>query len=280
MRARLVSLDYLQGIFVIDLLLYILTGVLAGTLSGIFGIGGGTIVVPALVLIFGGFQFLPTDFPMHAAIGTSLAVMVVTTASAVMSHQRYGSILWGVLRSMLPGMVVGSACGAIVAHWLASADLKIGFGVFMLIIALRMLFTKSMQNDGEAQLPGRLVLFVFAIFVGLLSVLLGIGAGALTVPFFIRCHMKMNNAAGTASACSLLAATLGTVGFVLTGWGGDIHVLNWSTGYIYWPAFAGVALGGLVFAPIGAKLSHKLPTQVLRPVFAVLLLVVGIKMIL
>lgn len=266
----------------VNLSLYGLIGIVAGILSGLYGIGGGMIVVPALFLMFishldPNFSF-SHDVAMRLAVGTSLAVMVGTSLTGVLSHQKLRSIDWALFRRFSPGMVAGSFVGAVVAHYLHADIIRNAFGLFLIIIALRTLFVKH-KVAAEASIPKNNMLFSIASLVGVLSVLLGIGAGSICVPYFMSCGIPLRRTAGTASVCSLLAAVLGTAGFLFAGVGNQTDALPWTTGYIYWPAFLGVGLMSVIFVTVGARLSQVLPNRILRPMFGVLLLGIGVRMI-
>ncbi len=148
----------------------------------------------------------------------------------------------------------------------------------MIVVALRAMFLK--QKLGDAVMPGSTILFFIANFVGLLSVLIGVGAGSICVPYFMRCGFPLKKVAGTASACSLLAAVLGVlVFFVMAMFSTHTDHLPLTTGYVYWPAFLGIGLLSVLFVPFGAKLSQKVPGAILRPLFGLLLFGIGVRMI-
>lgn len=258
---------------------FMIIGVLAGTLSGLFGIGGGMIVVPSLLLLLPHLNLIVNQNDiMRLAVGTSLAVMIFTSLSAVLAHQKLGSILWDVFRRFSPGMVLGSFLGAMLAQYLHADILRNIFGVFMIVIALRAIFAK--QKVGDSLMPDRAILFFIANFVGLLSVLIGVGAGSICVPYFMRCGFPLKKVAGTASACSLLAAVLGVLVFFVTAvFSSHTDQLPLTTGYVYWPAFLGIGLLSVLFVPLGAKLSQKIPAAILKPIFALMLFGIGIRMI-
>jgi uncharacterized protein len=258
------------------LIAYALTGAFAGFVAGLLGVGGGLVIVPALVFVFTRIGF-DADVLVHVAIGTSLSTIIVTSISSMRAHHKRGAVDWAVFRRLTPGIVVGALLGAAIADRLPSATLRIVFGVFELLVALQMAIQWSAAP--HRQLPGTLGLAGAGGAIGTLSSIIGIGGGTLTVPFLVWCNVSIRNAVATSSACGLPIAVAGAIGFVLTGWRTP-NLPALATGYLYWPAFAGIAAVSVLFAPLGARLTHTLPTTVLRRVFAIFLAVLGIRMLL
>ncbi len=257
------------------ILVYLAVGLLAGVLAGLLGIGGGLVIVPALIWTY---RLLGIDEAVvaHLAVGTSLATIVMTALSAIRAHQRRGAVLWGLTRRISPGIVAGSWAGALLAERLSGAWLQRVFAGFVLVIGLRMLV--ELAPRAQRPLPGPVGLSAAGFGIGAVSALVGIGGGSLTVPFLSRCGLSMRNAVATSSACGLPIALVGAIGYLFVGWG-DSRLPAGATGFVYWPAFLGVALASVLSAPFGARLAHDLPVVALRRVFAVLLLAVGLKMI-
>ncbi len=260
---------------VLTLILFAVIGAFAGLSAGLLGIGGGIIVVPGLAFIFGSFHF-PNSIIMHMAAGTSLAAMIFTASASVYSHHKRGAVLWPLFYKMLPGILVGVIAGAILADILSSHILEIIFGIFLIIIAVRMfLLAKPKPTRG---LPGPIWLSVISFVVGFKSGLMGIGGGALIVPILTYCNVPMRQASGTSAICGLPIAIVGTIAFLFTGL--DAHNLpQWSTGYIYWPAALAVAIFSVIFVYVGGKLALRLPVNTLKRIFAVILAVMAIKLL-
>lgn len=257
------------------LLSYLATGVFAGLLAGLFGVGGGLIMVPALAILLA-LQGVGETVVMQIAIGTSLAVISATSISSALAHHRRGGVLWTVFRAMVPGLAVGALLGAATAHVLSGTTLRIIVGIGALLVAAKMAF--EMQPKGRGRLPGLLGLGAAGTVIGALSSLIGIGGGSLTVPFLSFCRVEMRQAVGTSAACGLPIAWAGAIGFVVTGWSVDGRP-PMSLGYVALPGFVGIAVASVACAPLGAMLAHKLPPKVLKKAFAVLLAVIGVKML-
>jgi uncharacterized membrane protein YfcA len=258
-----------------DLLLYLLLGSAAGTLAGLLGVGGGLIIVPALLWVFRANGF-DEAVVAHLAVGTSLATIVPTSLSSIRAHHRRGAVLWPVVARLAPGIVVGALVGALIADHLATLWLQRVVGVFALAVSVQMI------RGGRAQphrgLPGGVGLAAVGAGIGTLSGLVGIGGGSLTAPFLTWCSVDIRRAVATSAACGFPIAVAGAAGFAAVGWG-QAALPPGSTGYLYWPALAGVAAASVLTAPLGARLAHSLPVVVLRRVFAAVLALVGLKLL-
>ena len=258
------------------LLLYLALGAFAGVMAGLLGVGGGLIIVPVLAWIFRG-QRIDDAIVMHLAIGTSLATIVVTSISSVRAHHRRGAVLWPVVWQLTPGIVIGAWLGAAVADALPSAALSRIFALFVLAVAAQMAFgAKPAPHRG---LPGAVGMAATGGVIGGVSAIVGIGGGSLTVPFLTWCNTAMRQAVATSAACGLPIALAGAIGFIVTGLNAA-SLPAWSLGYVYGPALAGVAFASMLLAPLGAKLAHTLPTEILKKIFAVFLTLIGTKMLL
>lgn len=255
-------------------LLYLIIGALSGFLSGLLGIGGGIIVVPALLAAFT-YANIPEPYAIHMAIGTSLAAMIVTTCSAFRSFAKRGSVRFDLVRQLLPGMMVGSIVGVLLAAYLSAQFLKILFAFFLLYVAFRLL---TRFSPPVKPIPNQLILTSVAGFIGFLASILGAGGGTMLIPFLMRCQVTMLQATGTAVACGIGLGLIATINYMCIGLLAPAPV-PWSTGYIYWPAFLGISLTSMVLAPLGVFFGHKLPTPVLKRVFGIFLLLIAFDML-
>jgi uncharacterized membrane protein YfcA len=256
-------------------LIYLATGAFAGLLAGLLGVGGGLIIVPILALGFAA-QGMATEVQMHLAVGTSLATIIFTSSSSVYAHHRRGAVEWRAVRAMTPGIVTGALLGALIARWLPTLSLRYLFGVFELVVAVQMAL--SLKPAPHRTLPGRWGMRNAGVVIGTISSLVGIGGGTLTVPFLLWCNVAIQRAIATSAACGLPIAVAGTVGFVITGWHHPL-LPAWSSGYLYWPALLGITAASVLSAPLGARLAHRLPTLVLKRLFALLLSGLALRML-
>lgn len=257
------------------LLIYLVVGAFVGLIAGLLGVGGGLIIVPALVFVFQG-QGVSVDVIVHLAIGTSLATIAVTSISSMRAHHRHGAVQWDVFRRLTPGIVIGALLGAVIADFLPTKAMRLGFGIFELLVAAQIGFNLMLAPRGH--LPGTVGTSLAGGVIGAVSAALGIGGGTLTTPFLVWCNFSLRQAVATSSACGLPIALAGAAGFIVTGWS-EPGLPSWSSGYFYWPAFAGIVVSSLLCAPLGAKLTHTLPVTALRRFFAIFLAVLGIRML-
>jgi uncharacterized membrane protein YfcA len=262
----------------LHLFVFPLIGVFAGVLAGLFGIGGGLIIVPALHYVFLTMDLgVPESSRMHFAIGSSLAVIVFTALSSARAHQARGAVAWPAVARLLPGVLLGGLIGAFIADAMSNRTLQATFGAFVIVIALYIVI--GYRPPPGRRLPGPGVTFAAGVVIGAISALAGIGGGVMVVSFMLWSATPLRGAVGTAAACTLPVALAGAIGFAWTGWGGD-PAPRWSTGYIFWPAVVGISIGSMALAPVGAWLAHTLPVKKLRQAFAVLLIVMGARMML
>lgn len=232
------------------------------------------VIVPVLVFLFTAHG-LPAELVMIMAIATSLATIILTAISSVLTHHRLGSVLWDKVFALAPGIVFGASMGAITANFIRADYLRYIFIGFLFYVGVQMaLATKP--KVGVANYS-RLTDFVVASVIGWLSSLVGIGGGTLTVPYLAHCRYPMRNAVAIASACGLPIAIASTISYLVLGISKpDLPAL--SVGYVYLPAFFGVSLGSIFTAPIGAKLANKLPATQLKRYFSLLIFFLALKL--
>ncbi len=258
-------------------LLYLGAGAFAGVLAGLFGIGGGMVIVPVLIFSFMAHGVSP-EVLTHMAIATSLASIVFTSLSSVRTHHLAGAIDWPLVANMVVGIVVGTTAGVVLISGVPGYVLENLIGVFSLLLAVKM-FTGWNPPGGSDEPPGRVNLFTAGSLIGFGSSWFGIGGGTFTVPYLTWMRINMRQAVATSAACGIPVALTATVNNVWTGWDNP-HLPQWSTGYVYWPAVLGIAITSVPFARVGAKLAHRLDTRLLTQLFAVLLCVVGVRFLL
>jgi len=257
-----------------SLAVFAATGALAGFLAGLLGIGGGMVLVPALIFSFEA-QGVSPNVLTHLAIGTSLASIVLTSISSVRTHHAQGGVDVDLFKRLAIGLLIGSWVGAQIAHALPARTLQLIIGFFAVWTGLKM-FRGSKPVPADAPAPGAMELNVMGGLIGVASAIFGIGGGSLMVPYLVKKGVAMRRAVGTAAACGFPIAIAGMVGFIYSGWGLR-ELPAGSTGYIYWPALAGIALTSMVAAHGGALMAHRLPAQQLKRAFGILLVLVGVR---
>ncbi|MBO6813090.1 MULTISPECIES: sulfite exporter TauE/SafE family protein [Marinobacter] len=255
---------------------YLALGALAGTVAGLFGIGGGLIIVPVLMFSFG-LQGINPDIIPHLAVGTSLATIVFTSVSSIRSHNKHGAVRWDLFRPMTAGIVAGALVGAWTASLLSGRALELVIGIFVILVGLKMFFQVDPKPGRDV--PGVAGLGVAGGGIGWASAIFGIGGGTLTVPYLSWCNVRMQQAVGTSAACGLPIAIAGALGNIWTGWSNPA-LPELSAGFIYLPALIGIILTSVLFARVGANLAHRLNARILKRTFSIMLLLVGLRFLL
>ncbi|UXY15424.1 sulfite exporter TauE/SafE family protein [Chitiniphilus purpureus] len=250
-------------------------GVLAGFLAGLLGVGGGLVIVPALLLVFDALG-LAQAHAQHLALGTSLATIVVTSLSSLRAHHAHGAVRWPVFRAISPGIVLGTFLGAQLAGLADATLLKWCFVLFAYAVAAQMLL--DARPRPQRVLPGATVLAAWGGLIGAVSSWVGIGGGSLSVPLLSWHNVPVKEAIGTSAAIGLPIALAGSAGYAVSGWGVP-GLPQGSVGFIYLPALLGIALASFPLAKAGAALAHRLPVAVLKRCFAVLLLLLASRML-
>lgn len=257
------------------LILFLGLGVVAGLLAGMLGVGGGIVIVPVLLAAFHYLGIAP-GVTAHLAIGTSLATIVFTSLSAIRAQQRKRAIDWPLVFALVPSVILGSFLSGYVAGSIPGSLLRTLFGGFLMLASVQLLL--NWRPGGHRGLPGRFGLWLSGAVIGVISALVGIGGGTLTVPFLSWCNVDMKRAVAASSTLGFGLALFGASGFVLSGWAHP-ELPAWSLGYVYLPAWLGISATAVLFAPLGVRLSHALPVATLKRVFGVLLLLVAARML-
>ncbi len=257
------------------IVVFLLLGSFVGFAAGLLGVGGGGIMVPVLTTIFVQ-QGLPIDQVVHLALGTSMASIIFTSLSSLRAHHAQGGVVWKVVRGMVIGILVGTFLATFVAVAVSSLYLAIFFSVFMAFVAVQMFINKKPKPDKAISGPGELL--IAGAGIGAISALVSIGGGSLTVPYLVWRNIEIRKAIGTSAAIGLPIAVAGTIGYLVNGWG-NTSLESYTLGFVYLPAVILISITSVITAPYGAKTAHRLPVPVLKKVFAVLLVVLSIKML-
>jgi uncharacterized membrane protein YfcA len=252
-----------------------LLGAVAGLFAGLFGIGGGLVMVPVLAMLFAA-QGFAAEYVMIMSVATSLATIILTSIASVIAHHRFGAVSWPTVYRLAPGVMAGAAFGAVVADRISGELLRYFFVAYLLYAALQLAWQRKPRPGQKPS--SRLLDFAAALVIGSLSSIIGIGGGTLTVPYLVHFQIPIRNAVAVSSACGLPIAVAGTASYILLGLEAPL-LPAWSLGYIYLPSFAGIVLTSVLTAPVGAKLAGIIPAQKLKRYFALLLLIMAAKMI-
>jgi len=258
--------------------IYFIVGAGAGLLSGLLGISGGIVTIPALVLIFNLTGF-PQSYLMHTAMGTSLAAMILKGIAATWTHNGRKEVMWDLVLVMIPGILMGCILGAFFAHFISGILLQIVFGGFICFLGAGILFKKQKKKKKteKAARPDKALYTWIGLGIGAISSFLGIGGGVFVVPLLLSYHYVEKKAIGTSAATGLFITILASIGYMY--FGHDLVDIGESIGYVYIPAFLSIGLGTLIFAPIGTKLTNRFDVKKWRKGFAATLIIIGILLI-
>lgn len=258
------------------ILIYLITGFLAGIFSGLLGIGGGIIVVPALSILLS-YQYPDNAHIMHIATSTSLMVVIFSTSMSAFSQYRRKAINLEVARMFIPGMALGILLGVLSASHLSSSILKIIFGLFTGLFALH-LFRNKAANTSAKKTFHPLIQVLVAALVGFLAGLLGIGGGVIVIPVMLMQGLPIVQASATSSLCTLPTVVVGTIAAMLLG-GQMPQLPGYYIGYVNVIVACLLGVASLFGAPIGVHFAHKLPVLILRRIFSFVLMIIALKML-
>lgn len=257
------------------MLIFIVVGIVAGLIAGMFGLGGGVVIVPALIYTFGSLAF-PGSIMTHLAVGTSLGCIVVTAVISSWTHWQKRAIEVNVLTAMVPGVLLGGWLGGVVAAWLEGAQLQMAFAAFLAFVSLTML---TGLTQGRGQVPGPVGGSIAGAFIGCVSSMFGVGGGSISVPYFRFCNMVMARAVATSAALGFPIALSGLCSYIYQGWD-NAELPAYAFGFFYLPAFLSIVICSAPAARVGAKLAHNLPAEKLQRAFALVLLIIAVELFL
>jgi uncharacterized membrane protein YfcA len=250
-------------------------GLAVGFVAGLLGVGGGLIIVPALIFLLHAHG-LAAGMEPQLALGTSLASILFTSLASVRAHHRHGAVAWPLVRRIAPGIVAGTLAGAVLAAQMPATVLKVFFVVFLFYAATQMWL--DFRPAPHRGLPGRAGTTLAGGVIGAVSSWVGIGGGTLSVPFMLWHNVPLHRAIATSAAIGFPIAAAGALGYVAGGWrAGGLPA--GSLGFVYLPALAGIVLGSVLTAPLGARTAHRLPVRPLKRVFALLLFTLALRMV-
>lgn len=254
------------------IVIFAMTGLVAGFLAGLLGIGGGLIMVPILYYVF---SAQPDTAPhaMHLALASSLAFIVLNSGAAAWMHHRLGGVRWREVLLIAPGLAFGGLAGAALAGQLGSDILRGWFASFLIVMALYLLLHRARV---EAKRIPEMFSAIIGLPIGMVAALAGVGGGVMVVPWMIFRGHATAIAIAISSICTVLVALLGAIGYM---WFANAPEFAHATGYVYWPAVFATAITSMLVAPYGAKVAHRVDQQSLKKGFAILILLVGVKLL-
>jgi uncharacterized membrane protein YfcA len=257
------------------ILVLLVLGAATGFAAGLLGIGGGMLMVPFITMILTAQNF-PPEHVVHMAIATSLATIMFTSISSVRAHHKRGAVVWRIVKTLSPGILIGSWIGPWIGSHMNSTALAAFFGIFVAFSATQMLLDK--KPSASRDLPGTPGMFAAGGIIGTLAGLVGAGGGFVSVPFMTWCNVKIHNAVATSAALGFPIAVAGTLSNIYFGM--NVEGLPPSSlGFIYLPALLVISIASVMTAPLGARTAHNLPVKSLKKVFAYMLYALALYML-
>lgn len=254
----------------------LLLGGFVGFISGLFGIGGGGIIVPILTSILLALNF-DNNIVVHTAIGTSMGIMAITSFSSLLAQHKKQAVLWDMFKVLIPTIIIGTFLSSFLAKYLSSFVLAIIFATFMFLTSIHMFFGKQPKNMNRL-FPKKVHLLAGMIF-GALSALISVAGGMFIVPYLTAQGINIKKAIGTSSAIGFPLTLSGMIAYMITGWDDTSFEVNYTLGYVYLPAILFVSISSVLSAPIGVKFAHKLSTNLLKKIFSIIPFVLSAKLI-
>jgi uncharacterized membrane protein YfcA len=245
-------------------------GIVTGILAGLFGIGGGAIIVPVLYEVFRVLE-VPETVRMQLCVGTSLAIIIPTNVRSFLVHRAHGAVLMDVVRTWWLPSVIGVAFGALLAGIAPGAVLKIAFVLITGTIGLKLLIGRDDLRISD-RLPGRGLMTIYGFILGLGSSLIGVSGGSISAMVLSLYGRPIHNVVATSAAAGVPITIAGTLGYMLAGWPQQAMMPPLSIGFVSLVGFVLMAPVSSYTAPFGARLAHALPKRRLEIAFAVFLL--------
>jgi len=268
---------------------FLLLGGFVGFIAGLLGAGGGAIMVPMLTTFFL-LMGIDTSKIVHLALGTSMTAIVLTSFASVRAHHRHGAIYWHLVRRIGPGTFIGTVLAVLLVGNFNPKILSLFFTVFVLIISYR-LYQSTLSTDSESKnelfrdpeksQKNVQACFPTGIFIGVISAIVSIGGGSLTVPYLTHFDISIRHAIATSSAIGFIISVSGTSMYFLLSLSSsqDFSSVPGSLGYVFLPAALCIGLVSLFTAKFGAAMAHRLPDRKLKRTFSILLILLSINML-
>jgi len=250
----------------------VLAGGVAGLLAGLFGIGGGAVLVPVFYQVLG-IAGIDEVIRMHLAVGTSLAIIVPTSIRSFLSHKAKGAVDMELLKSFVIAVPSGVLLATLVFASISGRELRMVFAVIAILVGLRLLFNRESWKIGD-ELPVGPGRFAVGALIGFLSTLMGIGGGVLNNTFMTLFNRPIHQAVATSAGVGVLISIPGFIGSIWAGWG-EAGLPPLSTGYVNWIAVALIIPVTLAMAPLGVRLAHGLEKRQLEIGFGLFMFVVA-----
>ena len=250
-------------------------GSFSGVLAGLFGIGGGIIIIPTFFYIFSYLAF-PDEILSHMVLGSSLGVIAFSSISSTFSHHSKGAVNWRLLKVVAPSIVIGSSLGGLTAGYLESSTLQGLVSLFLVVASVQLIFEfPPPSQNPKTNLAGPVIA---GGGIGWLSGVFGIGGGIFSVPYFYHRGLKMMHAIGTSAACGIPIAIAGSISYILIGYE-NLNLPEYSVGYVYLPATIIVGIMSSLTAKFGVNIAHRMKQKKLRIAFAFLVMIMALNLL-
>ena len=258
------------------ILLCLLVGAMAGFFAGLFGIGGGLLIVPVLVYLLP-MVGVPESLLMSTALGTSFATIVITGFSSAQRHHKLGNVVWSAVKILAPSIMVSVfVCGFFIGKLDRDISSKL-FVCLVVYLAIKMVLSIKPKTNKTVKPLTTQSSIIGGILIGMASSAAGIGGGGFIVPFLNSRGIDMKKAIGSSAFCGMLLGTSGMFSFMLSGWG-NAAMPEYSLGYIYFPAVLCITATSFFTSKLGATATSKLPVPTLKKGFALLLITIAVDM--
>jgi uncharacterized protein len=255
----------------------VIAGVITGLLAGLFGIGGGAVIVPVLYEVFR-LLGVPEEVRMQLCVGTSIAIIVPTTIRSYLAHREKGLVIPQVIRLWAAPAVLGVICGAVIAAFAPAAVFKVAFIVIAAFIAIKFLFAGDRWNLGD-ELPGTALMSVYGFGIGLAGSLMGVSGGSLSNIVLTLYGKPIHNAVATSAGLGVPITIVGALGYIAAGLPHEALLPPLSLGFVSLIALAVMAPLSSLTAPYGARLAHKMSRRTLEITFASYLLLISLRFV-
>lgn len=262
------------------ILTVLLLGIFVGLVSGMFGLGGGGIIVPALLLLLP-LIHVPESQIMFMAMGTAFATMIISTAATAYNHYQHQNIDLRRLKSFLPALLITVLLTSYIVTNLNQNFLKLFFSLFLIYFGLKMLRNSKKESIESSEIPANLKTknIIAAMMIGLIATLGGVSGAGLIVPFFNKTGLSIKKAIGTAAFCGLFLTIFASTGFMLNGLQQTDDLPAYSLGFIHLPTVFLISLLSVPMTKVGVKIMLRLPDKRLKQSFALFLIALSIYMV-
>jgi uncharacterized protein len=253
----------------------VVAGVATGILAGLFGIGGGAIIVPVLYEVFR-ILGVPEEVRMQLCVGTSMAIIIPTAIRSYLTHRAKGAVLAGVMRQWAIPAVAGVAAGSLIAYFASSTVFKVVFMMVVAVIAIKLLFGRDSWRIAD-DFPGRPAMTCYGFLIGITSALMGVSGGSVSNMIQTLYGKPLHNAVATSAGLGVPITIAGTIGLMIAGWPKMALLPPLSVGYVSLIGVAIMAPVSSFTASYGALLAHRLSKRRLETGFGVFLLLVAAR---